>query len=67
LRSSTLKKTAQLKPKATALRRFEQRYGIAGGLREAEESTTLPDKYVVVATWFKEQMKTDEISIDGLR
>lgn len=31
---------------------------------KAKNPTTLPDKYVVVATWFKEQMKMDEINID---
>ena len=33
---------------------------------KAKNPTTINDKYVVVATWFKEQLKTDEITIDHL-
>ncbi len=32
----------------------------------AKNPTALNDKYLVVATWFKEQMKTDEINIDHI-
>ena len=32
----------------------------------AKNPTPLNDKYLVVATWFKEQMKTDEINIDHI-
>jgi hypothetical protein len=33
---------------------------------KAKSPTSISDKYVVVATWFKEQLKTDEINIDHI-
>lgn len=33
---------------------------------KAKNPTSVNDKYLVVATWFKEQMKTDEINIDHI-
>ena len=55
-KTPTLLSSLDLTPATVSLQDFAK----------AKNPTSVNDKYIVVATWFKEQLKTDEINIDHI-